>query len=79
MTFSQKVLERVAELEDAEPHELEEPLFETVDPDALDQVFRTQPDGPRRAEGRIQFSYYGYEVVAYADGRVSVQDPTRMN
>jgi len=42
-------------------------------------VFRTQPDGPRRAEGRIQFSYYGYEVVAYADGRVSVRDPTRMN
>ncbi|AZQ14167.1 HalOD1 output domain-containing protein [Halorubrum sp. PV6] len=79
MTLSQKVLERVAELEDAAPHELEEPLFEAVDPDALDQVFRTQPNGPRRAEGRVRFSYHGYEVVAYADGRVSVQDPTRMN
>lgn len=52
-----------------------EPLYTALDPDALDALFRNcGSDGETaRSDGRIEFSYHGYEVTARSDGEISVE------
>lgn len=69
---SQTVVEAVAEAEGVPPVELKSPLYDVIDPDALDQVFAERlTDG--RMSGRVTFSYNGYEVTVCGDGYVSVE------
>lgn len=66
------VVEKVAEAEGVSPIELTPPLSEVIDPDALNQLFAsTAPAG--RTEGRVVFSYGGYDVSVYSDGAVSIE------
>jgi hypothetical protein len=44
------------------------PLYEWVDPEALDALFPDETTGP------VSFSYYGYLVVVTADGTVQVYE-----
>ena len=39
------------------------PLYETVDPDALENLFGARINGPDRIRGRISFHHYGYCVT----------------
>lgn len=69
---TQKVIKRVAEAEGVSPEELTPPLFEVIDPDALDQLFgNTATAG--RMEGQVIFTYSGYEITVSGDGYVSVR------
>ena len=78
--LSEAVVRAVAEVSDrdsggtnpddgAEPLE---PLYETIDPDALDALFR-HADGERRS-GAVEFAYSGYEVTVCSAGLVTVTD-----
>ena len=67
--LSQRVVEAVADAEDADPLDLKVPLYEAVDPDALDSLFRASDDG---VEGVIEFTYYGYQVRVTSAGHVSL-------
>lgn len=69
---SNKVVKRVAEVEDVDPRELTPPLYDVIDPDALDQIFASIP-AAGRMEGQVTFSYNGYEITVCGDGYVSVQ------
>jgi hypothetical protein len=51
--------------------EMMEPLFEVLDPDALEKLFQLQ-DGQTV---RVEFKYCGCEVAAMSDGEVSVTSP----
>lgn len=44
------------------------PLYEAVDPDALDDLFR--PDG--RFDGSLSFTYCGHSVTVEHDGTITV-------
>lgn len=70
------VIEAVAEATDTEPERLR-PLFDVVDPDALDAVLEsaTDPDGPP-SEVRVTFRYEGCDVAVRADGRTIVSQPS---
>lgn len=48
------------------------PLYRSVDPDALDALFRPTA-GSLRGDGRVTFSYAGCEVTVRADGVVRVR------
>ncbi|MFB9807991.1 HalOD1 output domain-containing protein [Haladaptatus pallidirubidus] len=48
------------------------PLYEVVDPDALDSLFAPTYTGGTRTDGRVQFAYAGYEVVIHSTGDVNV-------
>jgi len=50
------------------------PGVDTFDPEALDALFESQPDGRPRDAGRVEFDYYGYTVVVYGDGSVELDD-----
>ncbi len=68
---TRSVIRAVACALDREPLHLA-PLYETVDPDALDRLF----DGDRRGgNGSLQlsFRYESCEVTLYADGRTVVE------
>lgn len=59
--LSEQLVRAVAASEGVDPVALETPLYEAIDPDALDRLFRsTNTD---RAGGRVEFSYHGYRVV----------------
>lgn len=48
-----------------------EPLYETIDPDALDALFHDADDGGDPV-GTVRFDYCGHEVTVDSTGLVSV-------
>lgn len=66
MSLSQAVVDAVARREKVEPENLEPPLYEAVDPDALDSLFEDN----HTSRGTISFMYKGYRVVVDSTGAV---------
>lgn len=64
-SLSRAVLDAVAANEGREVTNLEEPLYEAIDPEALDELFRS-------GSGRVIFEYAGYEVTVESSGDVTV-------
>ncbi|MFD1588566.1 HalOD1 output domain-containing protein [Halorientalis brevis] len=48
-----------------------DPLFETIDPDALDALFGQPGDGTQQS-GTVSFTHSGFEVTASGSGEVLV-------
>ncbi len=67
---SQAVIAAVADAEGVDPVDLDRPLYEAVDPEALDSLFRSS--GRRELDGHVRFEYYGYEITVYGDGRLEL-------
>lgn len=63
---STAVLEAVAAVEGCEPTDLETPLYECVDPEALDALVASP------LQGEVRFSYHGHELVVDGRGNVAV-------
>lgn len=63
------------EVADCEVTDLD-PLYDaaSVDPDALDEVFRSNGSGNTR-DCRLTFTYHGYEVTVMSYGRIVVRSP----
>lgn len=59
MLLSQIIVEAVAEREEADPEDLEPPLYEAVNPDALNSLF----EDDYSSTGAVSFMYKGYRVV----------------
>ncbi|WP_415383354.1 HalOD1 output domain-containing protein [Halosimplex sp. TS25] len=66
---SRAVIDAVAAVEGIRPTELAPPLYDVVDPDALDKVF-----AGRSSLGKVVFNYNSYEVTVDADGHVAIKD-----
>lgn len=64
-TASEAVVATVADRAGADPIDLP-PLYDAIDPDALDAIFR---DG---RPGRVSFEYVGYEVTVCGRDQVTV-------
>lgn len=62
-----RVIEAVATNDGVDPLELE-PLYDVVDPDALDTICRTDLDL------KVQFEYCGHVIEVRSDGRIAVDD-----
>lgn len=64
------VVHAIAAHRDVDPTDLP-PLYEWVDPDALDALFQpTRAGGPRR--GRLEFAYDGQTVTVDSTGEVTI-------
>lgn len=71
---SEVVVRRVAEREGVDPIELEEPLFEAVDPDALDNLLGVVGTGDEAGPWvAVSFAYLGYEIRIDSEGRITVE------
>lgn len=62
------VIRAVSDAEGVDPEDLESPLYEAIDPDALDGLFA----GRANTTGRIVFRYHGYTVTVSSDDRVDL-------
>lgn len=60
------VIETVA---NAHPSELP-PLYESINPDALDHLFESTDAADRHATGRLTLQYAGFLVTVHADGEI---------
>lgn len=66
------VIEKVAAREGVDPMDLDESLFEAIDPDALDELVRSSPDGNPASDFSITFPFHGYEITVSSDGAVQL-------
>ena len=68
-----RIVERVAASADGDVTDVV-PLYDVLDPDALERLFR--PSVPSRAEANLEvrFRYEGHVVAVYGDGDVVVTD-----
>lgn len=53
------------------------PLYESIDPDALDKLFRPTPSGKARSEGTVTFDYADCEITVHSDGLLRVRPSKR--
>lgn len=68
-----RVVTAVAEQADVPPTELP-PLFDAIDPDALDDLFSHSTDHPLAVPSRVSFRYAGSTVTVFSDGDIKVTD-----
>lgn len=66
---AESILHEVAKQTGGSPATLNPPLFDVIDPDALDTIFRGDT-------GHITFEYQGFEVTVDHSGNVNVE-PTK--
>lgn len=71
--ISEAVVRALADAEGVDPVELDARLYDSVDGDALDQVYETAVE--RGGTFRLEFAVGEYLVVAEAHGRVTVRRP----
>ena len=50
-------------------------LYDSVDPDALDQIFDPKTDGTLRPPGHIAFTVQGYRITVYSWGPIVITPP----
>lgn len=67
------IVGEVADREGVDPLDLEPPLHEIVDPDALEALFSDSIDGTTREDVAVEFDYCGYRVLVDG-GDVRVED-----
>ena len=67
---SLRVIDAVASATRTDPLTMD-PLYEAIDPDALDDLFTGAAVG-----GHVHFEYAGHEVTVHADGSVVVDGQT---
>lgn len=70
-TVSEVVIEAVAEAEGIDPVELTPPLYDVIDPDALERFF-CRPPSADQMQTRVTFPYSGYEVTVTDGGAVNL-------
>ncbi|SFF75875.1 hypothetical protein SAMN04488063_0164 [Halopelagius inordinatus] len=68
---SVRVLEAIAATEGVEPIEIDRPLGESIDVDALDALF--EGEEPQNCPAAVRFAYYGYTVVVSGTGAVNLR------
>ena len=66
------VLEALDEAADRPVDELDVRLHDAVDPDALNDLFRTTATGSNRDQGQVSFAVAEFSVDVHADGHVFV-------
>lgn len=70
-TVSERVIEAVAEAEGVDPTDVTPPLYDVMDPDALDRLFESA-----NVDKQFVFSYNGHEVAVGDEGEVLVYTAT---
>lgn len=74
ITPSNAIVSAIADTEDVDPLEVD-PLYDVLDPDALDGLFGSRSDGtPRYGDVCVEFRLNGYTVALSSDRRIHVSE-----
>lgn len=74
--LSTAVVRVTAEHTGNDPYDMT-PLYDVIDTDALEALFRPLGGRPGRRVGSVEFDYHGCRVSVDSEGRVSVRDHLR--
>lgn len=74
-SLSIAVVEAIAERAGVEPLELDRPLYDAIDPGALENLFPVDGEGRPATDGHVTFSYGEYTVRVGSDRRIQVFGP----
>jgi hypothetical protein len=69
--IAETVIDAIAEVTDSSSTEIE-PLYESIDPDALEDLFGRQSE--RRVPRRVEFVHKGFAIVVFRSGRVVIYE-----
>lgn len=72
------VVRTVAEMDDTTPAEMEPPLYDVIDPEALNMLFRSEPS-PHDLSRDIGFVYDDYQIRISGDRAGGVRTVTVRN
>lgn len=73
-TLSEAVIDAVATAAGVDALQLD-PLYESVDPDALDTIFMPEASGRlREGDASVAFTVSGYDIVVKSYGRIIVYE-----
>lgn len=75
-SLSLAVVEAIAEREGVEAIDLDRPLYDVVDPDALENLFPRDAGGEPRCRGHVTFAYGRHTVRVASDGEVRIRGPS---
>ncbi|MFU8867651.1 HalOD1 output domain-containing protein [Natronococcus sp.] len=74
-TLTATIVHALASIADTDVSQGEFSLYDSIDPDALDRIFRPKADGTERTGGHIAFTALEHEVYVYADGEIVIYPP----
>ena len=69
-----RIVQEIAALENVEPATLSPPMYDVVDPDALNALLSTGVSNRAKSELQVRFEYRNYEVVVSGKGDIEVLD-----
>ena len=69
--LSRTIVETVADAEGVAPTELDARLYDVLEPEALDNLFQHQADGPA-TDGFVTFTFHGYEITVHSDSTIQI-------
>ncbi|MFP8957766.1 HalOD1 output domain-containing protein [Natrialbaceae archaeon A-CW3] len=70
------IVDLVSRVDGQSPIELR-PIYEVVDPDALDTLFSHRHGSAERSPGQtFEFVYEGYQITVIGDGRIELSLPS---
>lgn len=71
-TLTATIVHGLAAITDTDVSQGEFSLYDSVDPDALERIFRSKADGAPRTGGHVAFTALDYQVYVYASGEIHV-------
>ncbi|AEH36625.1 HalOD1 output domain-containing protein [Halopiger xanaduensis] len=75
-TLTTTVIHALADCMGVDPTDGRISLYDSVDPDALDRLFRPRHDGTPRSSGQLSFVVDDHRVTVHADGEILIEPPT---
>ncbi|MXV62208.1 hypothetical protein GS429_09070 [Natronorubrum sp. JWXQ-INN-674] len=76
-TITTTIVHAIASIAETDVSQGEFSLYDSVDPDALDRLFRQKADGTERSGGHVAFTALEHEVYVYANGDIIVYPPAK--
>ncbi|WP_306058783.1 HalOD1 output domain-containing protein [Natronococcus wangiae] len=76
-TITTTIVHALASIADTDVSQGEFSLYDSIDPDALDRIFRPKADGTQRTGGHIAFTALEHEVFVYASGDIIIYPPAK--
>ena len=74
-TITATIVHALASIAETDVSQGEFSLYDSVDPDALERIFRQKADGTERTGGHVAFTALDHEVLVYANGDVIIYPP----
>lgn len=69
--ISRTIVETIAQAEGTAPTELDTRLYDVIEPEALNELFQDQEDGPV-TDGFVSFTFHGYTVTVHSDSSIEI-------